>query len=305
MYRYKKIMVHLTLDKHDTKLIRHAGFISKMAKSNEVCFLHVADTFNIPEEIKKIYPELASPIDEAVENRMKETVSQYFKGNPETQITFKVFEGSLLGELVSCSKQDDIDLLISGQSEDKSSKMYTLSEKLARKAFCSVLIVPRNRKTFFEKIVVAIDFSDNSLNALDVGSAFAKAAGLEHIYILNNYRVPKRYFKTGKSYEDFADIMLENAKSKLKALLPNANLKSVGIKPHFRQRENVVEGINHFCDEIDADLIVVGARGRSGDIAAILLGSVTEGLIRNLKRPLLAAKKKGEGLNILEALSTE
>lgn len=305
MYRYKKIMVHLNLDKHDEKLIKHAGFISKMAKSDEICFVHVADTLNIPEEIKKIYPELASPVDEAVENRMKETVKTYFRGDPETQTTFKVFEGPLLGILISCSKEYDIDLLIAGQSEDKSSEMFTLSEKLARKAFCSVLIIPRNRKAFLEKIVVAVDFSDNSLNALDVGSAFAKAAGLEHIYILNTYRIPKGFFKTGKSYEDFADIMLENAKSKLKALLPKANLKSVGIKPYFRQTDNVVEGVNRFSDEIDADLVVVGARGRSGDIAAILLGSVTEGLIRNLNRPLLAVKEKGEGLNILEALSTE
>ena len=54
-----------------------------------------------------------------------------------------------------------------------------------------------------------------------------------------------------------------------------------------------------------AHLIVVGARGRSGDIAAILLGSITEGLIRKLDRPLLAVKEKGEGLNILEAITSE
>lgn len=305
MYRYKKIMVHLNLDDHDETLIRHAGFIAGMAESEEVCFVHVSDTLSIPEEIKKIYPELASPLDEAVEKRMKEAVQTHFKGDEKTQTTFKVYEGSLLGILVSCSKKYDIDLMITGHSEDETSSMYALSEKLARKAFCSVLIIPRNKKALLEKIVVAVDFSDQSLNALDVGSAFAKAAGLGHIYILNTYKVPKGFFKTGKSYEDFADIMLENAKSKLKALLPKANLKSVGIKPHFRQIDNVVKGIERFSDDIEADLIVVGARGRSGDIAAILLGSVTEGLIRNLKRPLLAVKEKGEGLNILEALSSE
>ncbi|MBT8371187.1 MAG: universal stress protein [Deltaproteobacteria bacterium] len=58
-------------------------------------------------------------------------------------------------------------------------------------------------------------------------------------------------------------------------------------------------------DQINASLLVVGARGRSGDISAILLGSITEGLIRNLNRPLLAVKNKGEGLNILDALWTE
>ena len=65
---------------------------------------------------------------------------------------------------------------------------------------------------------------------------------------------------------------------------------------------NVIKGIQSFAKDADTDLIVLGARGRSGDIAAILLGSVTEGLIRHMRQPLLAVKKKGAGLNIMEAL---
>lgn len=304
MYRYKKIMVHLNLDEHDESLIRYAGMVSRMAESHEVCFVHVADTFHIPDEIKKIYPELSSPADEAAETRMKKMVSQHFTGDSKTQIAFRALEGSVLGVLISSSKKADIDLLIVGESPDKTSSL-SLPEKLARKAFCSVLILPRNRQVVLKKVLVAVDFSDHCLNALDVGSAFAKAAGLKHIYILNTYRIPSGYYKTGKSYEEFAEIMLENAKSRLKQLLPRADLKSIGIKPFFKKNDNAVEGILRFSDEINADLIVVGARGRSGEIAAVLLGSITEGLIRDLKRPLLAVKEKGEGLNILEALSSE
>ena len=80
------------------------------------------------------------------------------------------------------------------------------------------------------------------------------------------------------------------------------DLQGIKAVPRFKMTENVIKGILAFADETDTSLIVVGARGRSGDIAAILLGSVTEGLIRNTTRPLLAVKKKGQGLNILEAL---
>lgn len=305
MYRYKKIMVCLNLDDHDINLIQYAGILSKMAKSEEIHFVYVSDSFDIPEEIKKIYPQIASPVQTAVKERMTQVVEEHFKGHETSNLIFESLEGPLLGLLISYTKTHDIDLLIVGHQPGDGASNNTLSEKLARKAFCSVMIVPKNLKALLGKILVAVDFSDHSLNALDVGSAFAKAAGLDHLYILNNYQVPSGHHKIGKTREEFANIMLENAKSKLRASLAKVDLKSIGIKPFFKDTANIVDGIQKFSVNMGAHLIVVGARGRSGDIAAILLGSITEGLIRKLNRPLLAVKKKGEGLNILEAITSE
>ncbi|MBU1195560.1 MAG: universal stress protein [Proteobacteria bacterium] len=305
MYRYKKIMVCLNLDDYDENLIQYAGILSRMARSDEVHFVHVSDTFDVPDEIKKIYPELASPLEAAAEERMRHIVEKHFNGHDRSQRIYRPLEGSLLGLLISYTKQNDIDLLISGDQSGDRAANNSLSEKLARKAFCSVMVVPRQIKPLLERILVAIDFSDHSLNALDVGSAFAKAANLDHIYILNNYQVPSRYKKTGKSYEEFDDMMLENAKAKFRASLAKVDLKSIAIKPFFQNSSNIVDGIYRFAENMNADLVVVGARGRSGDIAAILLGSITEALIRRLDRPLLAVKKKGEGLNILDAITSE
>ncbi len=304
MYRYKKLMVNLNLDENDINLMAYAGFISQMAKSEEIHFVYVADTFDVPDEIKKIYPQLASPVNDAAEERIKELVEQHFKGYGESRLIFKVMEGPPLGRLVSFTKKYDIDLLIVSHHKSSSGSNGYLSEKLTRKAFCSVLMVPWHTRLNLEKILVAVDFSEHSINALDIGSAFAKGVEANEIYILNNFRIPKGYYKTGKSYEDFADVMYENATTKFNSILPKVDLKGVGIKPYFKRTNNIVQGIHSFAETIDAGLIVVGARGRSGDISAILLGSITEGLIRNLTRPLLAVKNKGEGLNIIEALSS-
>ena len=311
MYRYNKIMVCINLNDHDAILMQYAGILSKMALSDEIHFVYVADTFDIPEEIKKIYPELASPLETAAEEMMRQIVDQNFKGHSPSKLIFHTLEGPLLGLLISYTKQYDIDLLIVGHQADSQVGSSSLSEKLARKAFCSVMIVPEKTRFLLEKILVAVDFSDHSLNALDVGSAFAKAAQLDHIYILNIYQVPLSHEKTGKSYAEFDKIMLGNAKSKFKSSLTKVDLKSINIKPFFKSvkpffknNNSIVKAIQNFSEKISADLLVVGARGRSGDIAAILLGSITEGLIRNTDRPLLAVKKKGEGLNILEAITS-
>jgi nucleotide-binding universal stress UspA family protein len=52
---------------------------------------------------------------------------------------------------------------------------------------------------------------------------------------------------------------------------------------------------------LSADLVVTGARGRRLG-AGVLLGSVTEPLVADTDIPILAAKKKGEGMSFLEAL---
>lgn len=305
MVRYKKIMVALNLDDADTMLIRYAGFISKMAKSSDVYFVHVSNTFEIPEEIKKVFPQILSPVDLAAKDRMKEEVEQHFNGHKDAKLWFESLEGQVLGNLIACTKNHEIDLVITGHYINKAPSGQCLSEKLARKAFCSVLIVPENSKIRFDDILVAVDFSEHSLVTLDVGTAFAKAARQPYIDIINTYYVPEGYYKTGKSFEEFAHIMEKNAYERLEQLLEKSDLKGIDTKAAFRLNSDVVDGILKYSDEVDAHLIVVGARGRSGDIAAILLGSITEGLIRKLHRPLLAVKEKGKGLNILEALSLQ
>ncbi|EIM64055.1 universal stress protein [Desulfobacter postgatei] len=305
MYRYKKLMVCLNLDEHDRYLVKYSGFISRMTRSEEVLFVYVYDSFDIPEEIRKIYPQLYSPPEAMVKKQMQKIVAEHFNGHEETAVLFKSMEGPQLGMLISCTKNYDIDLLIVGHNPDDSAGFNWLAEKLARKAFCSLLVIPSNTTAYFDKILVAVDFSDYSLNALDVASAFAKAANLDHLYILNNYQVPTEHHKTGKTYEEFAYIMLENAKSRLRIALSKVDLKSLDIKPIFKKDKNIVSSIRNFSESLGDALIVVGARGRSGNIAAILLGSITEGLIRTTHKPLLAVKEKGQGLNILEAFTSQ
>lgn len=300
MYRYRRLLVGLSLDNQDGSSISYAAMVSQLAKSEKVYFVHVASSFDIPEDLAREYPDLIQPVDESAERAMRELISKYFDGNPEAQIEYEIEEGSPLVELLRRAKQLQIDLIIM-RKRRKPTASGTLLEKIARKAPCSVLFVPEGCQARFTNILVPIDFSDSSANAMDVALAFASSSGIKKIYCVHIYEVPIGYYKTGKSYEHFAKIIKGHAEKQYRDFMDKIDLKGVSVIPIFELAKQERKGIEAAAKEHQADLLIMGARGRKAG-AGVLLGSVTEDLIRTSNIPLLAVKKKGTGMSILDAL---
>jgi len=61
---------------------------------------------------------------------------------------------------------------------------------------------------------------------------------------------------------------------------------------------NPVDEIVAYADTIDADLIVLGSRGR-GAIASALLGSVSRGVLHEARRPVLVVRGPRESVHSL------
>jgi hypothetical protein len=124
--------------------------------------------------------------------------------------------------------------------------------------------------------------------------------------------VPTGYYKTGKNYEQFAQIMKGHAEKNYSAFRRKEvcqagsvcqidDLKDIEVVPIFRLEKKVAKAIEEEIKNLDIDLLVIGTRGTHA-LAGVLLGSVTEHQIRNTTIPILAVKRKGTGLNLLEAL---
>ncbi len=69
--------------------------------------------------------------------------------------------------------------------------------------------------------------------------------------------------------------------------------RALGLDPSIVDRK-VVEGasgqmIIHVADEVDADVIVVGSHGH-GFLSRVLIGSVSEYVVRHSKRPVLVVR---------------
>ena len=87
------------------------------------------------------------------------------------------------------------------------------------------------------------------------------------------------------------DLLLAERRHAESTLRDAAHLaQTAGVKVRTRLATgNPVERISAYAQEIDARLIAVGTRGH-GTVASLILGSISNGLIRNACRPVLVVR---------------
>ncbi|MCF6351690.1 MAG: universal stress protein [Cyclobacteriaceae bacterium] len=299
MKRYKNILVALNLTRLDKPVIKYASIIGNMAKAKNIYFMYIKRGLNIPKDIMVQYPEL-QPLKEFAESSMTQAVSKNYENKSEEILYFDAIEGDPKKELLTHIGKKEIDLVVLGR---KSNSLGTrkLPLKIAQSAPCSVLIVPEKSSPTVNTILVPLDFSKNSLKAMNVAIALAATHPNATIECLHVYQLPIGYSKTGKTETEFAEIMEENAKKSWQKFIAKIDQHKLSISINYVLNNKPAMAIKAHIEKKKIDLAVVGARGLSKG-AGMLLGSVTEELILTTKVPIMAVKKKGEGIKFLKAL---
>jgi len=306
MYHFKNLMVGLTLGGQDKTKILYAGLVSWLTSSEKITFSHIIGRGKIP---KNSEASALSSVEETTKRMMKELVDKYYDGRPATRLEYEVVMESPLVEidLLRILKEKEADLIVLGRISGKFTGKETVPVAISRKAACSTLYIPeevepRTNQPEEINILVPVDFSENAADAMELAVDFAGAHEISNIYSAHVYNVPLGYYKRGKSYEEFAEIMKSNAEKKYQEFIKKIDLKGVFVKPvMFRLEKKAHETIEKAVEEYGIDLIIIGSRGKKA-AARFLLESVTEQLIRTTTTPLLVFKKKGKDMSLLEAL---
>lgn len=302
MYQIKKIIVCLDQSDMDETLVKFAAFIAKTNQSKKIYFTNVIRNLSIPKDILAEFPNLISNMVKERENQMKKVVAENFDPNIKVSSSFIVKEGQLSKKILKLANEKSADLILVGRKTSLPGS-GVVSQRLARRASCSLLIVPENSQPKVKKLLVPSDFSDYSKDALEEAIEIAeKNEGKSEIICQNVYAVPSGYHFTGKSYEEFSEIMLQNATINYKKFIRKIDTKSIKIKPLYTKDEDddpVVDIITK-AGEIKADMIIIGAKGRTA-ATALFIGSMAERLIQmNDKVPLLVTRPKGKNAGIIE-----
>ncbi len=298
MYKYNRILIALNLlSDQDETTLRYAGMLGRLGLPNTVYVAHVAETLDIPDAVREAYPEALRPLDETIEEQLHYCVGSHFGEPPATtEVQYLVGEGPTADTLLRWTKLKDIDLVIVG-TRRRDREGGAMPEKMARRAPCSVLTVPEGAPARIKRIMVPLDFSEHSLDALSKAIAIAAAAGHTELVCLHVYSVPVGYYKIGKTYEEFSAILRSHAEEKCRQFVAGLDLKGLRLVTLFEPSEKPASRIPEVAERERVDLILMGARGRSNS-AAVMLGSVTERLLHHSTIPIIAVKQKGEEANM-------
>jgi len=171
----------------------------------------------------------------------------------------------------------------------------TTIERVIRRGSFPVLMVNNEAQRRYEHVVVAVDMSDASANALRIALSTRLVNNVGGATILHAFlAVGKgKLFVAGAaqaSIDEYVAGERQTAIDELATFL-SANDLSRGGWPLRVEEGEPMEVISRAVSEMRSDLLVVGTRGRSALLKA-LIGSVTEQALRSLNVDILAVPLK-------------
>ncbi len=207
-----------------------------------------------------------------------------------------MFKGPLVGLLHSVDEEQEVDLILVGHRPDHTPGCGFLVRRLSMMAPCSVWIFPAGSPPRLTKILVPIDFSEHSADAMLVATSMARLAGNAECLPLHVY-----FSEAVLTYEEDDPIARGQEENAYRQFVAPIDCRGVTMTPLFVEGADVARTIHRVALEQSVDLKVMATRGRSRS-AAILLGSVTEGVIVEARTPVLIVKHFGARLGLLQLL---
>ena len=241
--------------------------------------------YAIPDSVNEFYGELR----EHAEDQLREFAKVHAEG--DVQAIVAVEEGVVTESILDFARENSIDMIVMGTHGRRGFQRLTLgsvTERVLRRAGCPVLAVRRPAHDFvapgskgepvhLSKILLCSDFSECSDKALEYGLSLAMEyqSELLLVHVLEHVLPPDQ-----RETENARVIHL------LEGKVPKETRSLCKIRPIVRAGK-AYEEIIKLAEEEQADLIVVGVRGRNVlDLA--LFGSTTHRVLQLGPCPVLA-----------------
>ncbi len=303
MYPLRKLLVAVDGSELDSSLINFAKYITETSVTDTIYFVNVLRHLHIPPEVEKEFPNM---LENAINDRKLQLEKSVKKtlGDIPVKVEYVVEHGQPGKRLLAMTEKYNIDLIIAGRkSELKGSNV--LVQRLTRRATCSLLIVPEKSAPYPLRILVPIDFSKYAQNALEQAIIMASRTKDEvEILCQNVYNVPAGYHYTGKTFEEFQDIMKNHASRNFEQFISEINLLDQKVNAEYTldKDEDPVADIYEKAINAKVDLIAIGAKGRTAS-TALFIGSMAERLIQmNDTIPMLVIRPKGKAAGWIDVL---
>ena len=247
-----------------------------------------------------LFPHLTKPqaVISSVElDRLSEALSANVKsltGRSEGEFEILLDDGTPYAVILTLAESWRADLIVTGShgSEDLYDLMLgSVAENVTRYAHCPVLVARPHRKS--GHIVAGTDFSDQALSAVTAAVVEARRTN-SRLTVVHSLQVslPLSSFIARGLGSPPPEPSVEGSADLGKAV--EDRLVELVARCGFEADPRVLDGpaaaaLVRVAKDVNADLLVVGTRGRTG-LARVLLGSVAEGVVRSAPCSVLVVR---------------
>lgn len=279
----KKILVATDFSARSDRALRRATLLAKEFKA-AVSLIHVVDD-DRPKRIVDVERESTSALLHEQARSVREIDG--------VDCSADVVLGTPSSEIIKAVGASLADVLVIGPHRHHAFLdvfVGTTAERTIRSSRHPLLVASGVPAGFYRHVLVAVDLSDCSGDALSIVAALGldKHAAVSVVYV---FSAPAKSYMVAASAsnEEIKDYLASEEKRAAGEL---AEFMRVLEFPPVRQvlkfnESSVAHVICATAREVSADLIVVGTRGRTG-LAKFLLGSVAEEVLHISDRDVLA-----------------
>lgn len=298
MYTFKKIMIAVDLSAMDKYLLTYINGLCELIKPSKVYILNIQKNLDLDDDEKTLLGYANNqPVDEYVQSKINDNLESYFSFKDKVELEIEVVEGKPAEEVLHWADLKKIDLLVMGRKATLTGQGI-MPQEIASKVKCSILLVPENVAKFsLKNIFVPINFSDETKLALEEAISIQKE--MTQVLDINCHYVfelPLGHEKSGKTDEEFAEILNINAAKKFKKLKLELGNEAAPLdySTELLKNGNIAKALNGKALELKSDLIIMGAKCKTL-AAQLFLGNTTKKMIISTSTiPLLIVKEKNE-----------
>lgn len=216
-------------------------------------------------------------------------IAEWCGGRTSVPVTSTVVKGSPSYEVARASKR--VDLVVVGSSTLDNAEVGPTAFRVAETARTDVLVVRRQPRVPYRRVVVGVDMSEGSARAVDAALRWAPQAEITVAHVL-----PSRFDALMLD----AGMFPEEVDEARRRRFDEAGLKLEEFAERWPGRVRTVfaDGpadavLEEIARRRNADLVVVGSRG-AGATKIVLLGTVAAAVLRSMPSDVLIARVPGD-----------
>jgi nucleotide-binding universal stress UspA family protein len=169
-----------------------------------------------------------------------------------------------------------------------------------------VFVVTKYSRPHLERILIPVDFTEHSATGIHVALDLLRMVERPNVQLLfqHNVEVEYGYRYAGVSFEEYARSLESNALDEMEEFLKPFDLSGIQTERVITISDRPSEAVTALAVARKMDVIVVGSRGKSSPLGAIL-GSTAENILMHCPLPLLIAKTAEDARRLREEMKVE